>query len=118
MLWSEMPHETEIRPAEIADEWAIRSQFWQSEIANSKPKRRKRERISTPLILCGQGVSFRIENGALAIRDGFTHYPQEQAVYRYFRGDLDLPPRIVILDGSGPCHSMFCRGWPSRALRC
>lgn len=37
----------------------------------------------------------------MVIRDGFTHYPQEQAVYRYFRGDLDLPPRIILLDGSG-----------------
>jgi CRISPR-associated endonuclease Cas1 len=96
-----MLHETEIRSDEIADEWAIRSQFWQSEIANSKPKRRKRERNAIPLILCGQGVSIRIENGALVIRDGFTHYPQEQATYRYFRGDLELPPRIVLLDGSG-----------------
>jgi len=96
-----MLHETEIRPERIADDWAIRSAFWQSEIANSKPKRRKRERNSTPLILCGQGVSLRIENGALVIRDGFTHYPQEQAIHRYFRGDLELPPRIVLLDGSG-----------------
>jgi CRISPR-associated endonuclease Cas1 len=96
-----MLHETEIRPDEIADEWAIRSELWKSEIGNSKPKRRKRERNSTPLILCGHGVSLRIENGALVIRDGFTHYPQKQASYRYFRGDLDLPPRIVLLDGSG-----------------
>lgn len=96
-----MLHETEIRPGEIADEWAIRSEFWNSEIGNSKPKRRKRERNSTPLILCGHGVSLRIENGALAIRDGFTHYPQRQSSYRYFRGDLDLPPRILLLDGSG-----------------
>ena len=43
----------------------------------------------------------RVENGALVIRDGFTHYPQEQATYRYFRGDLELPPRIILLDGSG-----------------
>jgi len=96
-----MLHQTEIRPCEIADEWAIRSEFWNSEIGNSKPKRRKRERNSAPLILCGHGVSLRIENGALVIRDGFTHYPQSQASYRYFRGDLELPPRIVLLDGSG-----------------
>lgn len=96
-----MLHEIEIRPDEIADDWAIRSAFWQSEIANSKSKRRKRERNSTPLILCGHGASLRIENGALVIRDGFTHYPQSQTTYRYFRGDLDLPPRIVLLDGSG-----------------
>jgi CRISPR/Cas system-associated endonuclease Cas1 len=96
-----MLHETEIRPEEVADEWAIRSEFWNSQLGSSKPKRRKRERNSTPLILCGHGVSLRIESDALAIRDGFTHYPQQQATYRYFRGDLDLPPRIVLLDGSG-----------------
>lgn len=96
-----MLHETEIPPDVIADEWAVRSEFWNFEIGNSKPKRRKRERNSAPLILCGHGVSLRIENGALVIRDGFTHYPQQQAVYRYFRGELELPPRIVLLDGSG-----------------
>ena len=93
-----MLHQTEISPA---DEWAIRSEFWNSEIGNSKPKRRKRERNSTPLILCGHGVSLRIESGALIIRDGFTHYPQEQARYRFFPRDLDLPSRILLLDGSG-----------------
>jgi CRISPR-associated endonuclease Cas1 len=96
-----MLNATEIRPDEIADEWAIRSEFWNSEIGNSKPKRRKRERNSVPLILCGHGVSLRIENGALAIRDGFTHFPQKQSSYRFYRGDLDLPPRILLLDGSG-----------------
>lgn len=101
MLCCGMLHETEIRSDEIADEWAIRSEFWNYEIGNSKPKRRKRERNCSPLILCGHGVSLRIENGALAIRDGFTHYPQKQVSYRYFRGDLDLPPRILLLDGSG-----------------
>lgn len=43
----------------------------------------------------------RVENGALVIRDGFTHYPQEQAKYRFFPRDLDLPTRILLLDGSG-----------------
>lgn len=101
MLLFGMLHQTEIRPDEVADEWAIRSEFWKSGIGDSKPKRRKRERNSAPLILCGHGVSLRIENGALVIRDGFTHYPQQQATYRYFRGDLELPRRIVLLDGSG-----------------
>ena len=96
-----MFHTANIAARECPDDWAIRSEFWISEIAVSKPKRRKRERNSSPLILCGHGVSMRIENGALVIRDGFTHYPQQQAVYRFFRGDLELPPRIVLLDGSG-----------------
>jgi CRISPR-associated endonuclease Cas1 len=53
------------------------------------------------LILAGHGVSLRIEAGTLLIRNGFTHYPQKQETYRYFKGDADLPPRIIMLDGSG-----------------
>ncbi len=83
------------------DEWAIRSENWISELAKLPAKRKRRERNSTPLILCGNGVSMRIEKGALVIRDGFTHHPQTQSLHRYFRGDLALPPRILLLDGSG-----------------
>ncbi len=83
------------------EEWAIRSENWISELAKLPAKRKRRERNSTPLILCGNGVSMRIEKGALVIRDGFTHHPQTQTVHRYFRGDLALPPRILLLDGSG-----------------
>jgi hypothetical protein len=54
-----------------------------------------------PLILAGHGVSLQIEAGTLLIRNGFTHYPQKQETYRYFKGDADLPPRIIMLDGSG-----------------
>jgi CRISPR-associated endonuclease Cas1 len=96
-----MLHETVLCADELADEWAIRSEFWNTEIANSKPKRLKRERNPTPLILCGHGVSLRIENGALVIRDGFTHYPQKQALHRFFAGSRDIPQRILLLDGSG-----------------
>lgn len=30
-----------------------------------------------------------------------THYPQQQARYRFFPRDLELPTRILLLDGSG-----------------
>ena len=53
------------------------------------------------MVLAGHGVSLRIEAGTLLIRNGFTHYPQKQETYRYFKGDADLPPRIIMLDGSG-----------------
>lgn len=82
-------------------DWAERSAHWLELSETQKPKRRLRQRNSSPLILCGHGVSMRIENGALVIRDGFTHYPQEQAKYRYFPRDLELPTRILLLDGSG-----------------
>ncbi len=88
---------------EIAEnsEWAERSEFWISETAKFGKSRKKRERNAQPLILCGHGVSLRVENGALVIRNGFTHYPQERDVHRYFPGSLDIPTRILLLDGSG-----------------
>jgi CRISPR-associated endonuclease Cas1 len=53
------------------------------------------------LILSGHGISLRIEGGSLTIRNGFTHYPQKQETYRFFKGELAIPHRIIILDGSG-----------------
>lgn len=88
-------------PALPSDEWAERGNFWIAAAAEQVPKRRKRERSSTPLILCGHGVSLRVEQGTLVIRDGFTHYPQEQAAHRFFPGSRDIPTRILLLDGSG-----------------
>jgi len=96
-----MLHDTDIRPDEIADEWAIRSELWRAEAENSGGKRRVRERNSRPLILTGHGTSLRIENGALSIKQGFTHYPQQAEQFRFFKGDLNLPRIIMLLDGSG-----------------
>jgi len=84
-----------------ATEWSARSEFWIAETTKSAKKLKRRERNSKALILTGHGVSLRIDNGALLIRDGFTHYPQTHNQWRFFRGDLALPPRIVLLDGSG-----------------
>lgn len=90
-----------VASTEDCSEWAKRCDFWLQSVGTEKPKRRLRQRNPTPLILNGHGVSLRIVNGALVIRDGFTHYPQEQAQYRFFPRDLDLPTRILLLDGSG-----------------
>lgn len=82
-------------------DWAERSNFWSQSIDAGRQKRRLRQRNPSPLILCGHGISMRIENDSLVIRDGFTHYPQQQSKYQYFSGDLELPTRILLLDGSG-----------------
>jgi CRISPR-associated endonuclease Cas1 len=88
----------------LADDrsWHDRAELWSGRFAKAicgpKPKR---ERPRTPLILSGHGVSLRIEGGSLAIRNGFTHYPQKQETYRFFKGDLSLPERIIVLGGSG-----------------
>lgn len=85
---------------ECSSEWAIRSEFWASQ--TPKPQKRlKRERNSNPLILCGHGISLRVEDASLVIRDGFTHYPQRQAGHRFFPGSREIPQRIILLDGSG-----------------
>ena len=82
-------------------EWAERSEYWIAESAKPKRKRRVRERNSKPLILTGHGTSLRIEGGSLLIKQGFTHYPQEAEQFRFFKGDLELPRIVILLDGSG-----------------
>ncbi|MBB3956264.1 CRISPR-associated endonuclease Cas1 [Novosphingobium sediminicola] len=96
-----MLENTNFSPDATTDEWASRSEFWLAECGKLQRKRRIRDRNTTPLILTGHGTSLRIEAGSLVIRQGFTHYPQAQEVYRFFRGELSLPPIIILLDGSG-----------------
>jgi len=97
-----MFEQAELGRSDLSD-WQARGEHWMRHSANiaAANKRKKRERNTVPLILCGHGVSLRIKHGALVIRDGFTHYPQQQKTYCFFPRDLDLPPRIILLDGSG-----------------
>lgn len=86
--------------AELDADWADRNDYWRG-LTTAKSHRAKRERSREPLILCGHGVSLRVDRGTLLIRDGLTHYPQERRIYRFHCGDPALPPRIIMLDGSG-----------------
>jgi CRISPR-associated endonuclease Cas1 len=88
-----------LRHAADDTDWAVRSEFWR--LKPAPEQRRRRERSKQPLVLCGHGVALRVDAGTLLIRNGFTHYPQEREEFRYFRGDLDQPARIILLDGSG-----------------
>jgi CRISP-associated protein Cas1 len=81
--------------------WATRSSMWQARVAKASARRTKRAKAQPALILAGHGVSLRVENGSLTIQNGFTHYPQKREIIRYFRGDVALPERIILLDGSG-----------------
>ncbi len=81
--------------------WARRCELWASRSQKIGGRRAMRERPRQPLILSGHGVTMRVENGALNIRNGYTHYPQSQEIYRFFKGELSIPERILILDGSG-----------------
>jgi CRISPR-associated protein Cas1 len=80
--------------------YADRCAFW---IAESDPKisRRLRDREATSLVLTGHGLSLRVERGSLLVRDGHTHFPAKERNWRFFPGALDVPPAIVVLDGSG-----------------
>jgi CRISP-associated protein Cas1 len=70
-------------------------------VEKASARRTKRAKPPPALILAGHGVSLRVENGSLTIQNGFTHYPQKREIIRHFRGDVALPQRIILLDGSG-----------------
>jgi CRISPR-associated protein Cas1 len=93
------PAEIELEEDDIA--WATRAAMWQSRVAKAAARRTKRAKAHPALILAGHGVSLRVENGALTIQNGFTRTPQKREIFRYFRGDVALPERIILLDGSG-----------------
>jgi CRISPR-associated endonuclease Cas1 len=90
--------------------WAIRNEYWIAELQNGTKRRRLRERRKDPLILCGHGVSLRVDGGTLLIRNGLTHHPQQREEFRFFKGDPAIPPRIIMLDGSG-CVSFDVLDW-------
>jgi CRISPR-associated protein Cas1 len=94
-----LPAHMELEEDDIA--WATRSSMWRARTEKASAGRTKRAKAQPALILAGHGVSLRVENGALTIQNGFTHYPQKREIIRYFRGDVALPERIILLDGSG-----------------
>ena len=81
--------------------WGSRTAMWASLSRSVPPPNSKRERSSQPLVISGHGASMRIEGGSLLIRNGFTHYPQKQETYRFFKGDPRIPERIILLVGTG-----------------
>ena len=90
-------NESEIEP----HEWADRCEYWLKALDAGKPKRKRREKESFPLVLNGNGMSIAVDKGTLIVKGGFTHYPQEKREWRFFKGELTIPPRIIIVDGSG-----------------
>jgi CRISPR-associated endonuclease Cas1 len=83
------------------DSWAERAEHW----ITNQPKPRiwsnQRRNLRAPLVLTGHGISFRVNHGALEVKNGFTHYPQKQEEWRFFRGDQARPSRILLVDGDG-----------------
>ena len=52
--------------------WQIRSSEWAKKLNCRDVKRAKRERSREALVLSGNGVRLRVENGSLLVRNGFT----------------------------------------------
>jgi len=80
--------------------YSDRCRFWIAE-SERNVARHVREREAAPLILTGHGLALRVEKGSLLVRDGYTHFPAEQRRHRFFPAALDVPPAVVVLDGSG-----------------
>ena len=95
--------------------WAQRGDYWEhhAAITAPQPQRRGKSAAREPLILTGHGVQFRIEQGTLVIRNGFTHYPQKRQEWRFFPGDWTLPSRIIVLDADGSI-SLHVVAWLAR----
>ena len=81
-------------------DWFARSSYWNTQFALNSRQPAKRQQAG-PLVLCGHGISLKVDASTLLVRSGFTHDPQKQETYRYFKGDAALPSRIIVLDGSG-----------------
>ena len=96
-----MPTEQEFEVKSTGEEWASRSEYWAIKSRERPPNYRNKTRDRRPLIICGHGARLQIDRGTLFVKNGFTHYPQIQEEYHYFRGDPDLPIRIIIIDASG-----------------
>jgi CRISPR-associated endonuclease Cas1 len=101
---------------DVGAAWLERAQYWESQAPESAGETDpfNAPRIEqSPLILNGHGVNLRVHQGALVVRNGFTHYPQKNAEMRFFAGSRKLPPRIVVLDGDGSI-SFDVIAWLSR----
>jgi CRISPR-associated protein Cas1 len=92
--------------------WAQRGDYWGHQAAFSQSEGEHWGERG-PLILTGHGVHFRVEQGTLIIRNGFTHYPQRREEWRFFPGDRARPSRIVVLDADGSI-SFHVAAWLAR----
>lgn len=100
MKTAALARKTDPAPAD-SYEWAERCHYWlTAPTPNERPFRHRRH-AHAPLIMTGHGMCLRVNRGALVVRNGFTHYPQRVDEHRFFKGDRNLPSRIIVLDGSG-----------------
>src|SRR5579864_3643635 len=75
------------------DGWADRCQHWAAPVPEKRPNGTTPRRRHQPLVLTGHGLGLRVDQGALVVKDGFTHYPQVQGIHRFFPRDRNMPSR-------------------------
>ena len=46
-------------------------------------------------------MSLSVDKGTLLVTDGNTHYPSDRRTWRFFKGELTTPTRILLIDGAG-----------------
>jgi CRISPR-associated endonuclease Cas1 len=92
--------------------WAERARHWAGEDKVSRIRANQPPKLNSALVLTGHGIGLRINHGALEVRNGFTHYPQQREEWRFFPGAQNLPSRIILLDGSGAI-TLEVLGWLS-----
>lgn len=100
--WGSAPQAPPTAPTPDDDRvWAERGRLWSQRVVPVSPDTLPtRKRRSEPVVVAGHGVRFNIEQGALVIRNGFTHYPHTPEVWRFYPSDR-LPARIVVCDADG-----------------
>ncbi len=82
-------------------DWKLRSDYWHDLATKSEPKRKRRERRRTPLVVTGYNLSVRVDKSRLIVKDGVTRYPDAPSEHTFFKGGLGLPTRLVVVDGNG-----------------
>lgn len=92
---------TSLKLSDEANEWVERCRYWDQISEAERPARKRREKQSGPLIITGYGFVVGVDKKRLIIRGGITNYPQKVPEQVFYKGSLDLPPRIVIVDGKG-----------------
>lgn len=97
-VWSPMD---EIGASTMENAWAERANHWIATRSKPRVPSNQRRNLRTCLILTGHGISLRVNHGVLEVKNGFTHYPQRQERWNFFRGAQNRPSRIVLMDCDG-----------------
>jgi CRISP-associated protein Cas1 len=80
-------------PELVANAWKKSGESWQGAT-------RKALKAKKTLVLSGHGIQLKVERGALLVKDGMTHHPQEVEERTLYRG-IHGVEQIVVVDPTG-----------------